>query len=245
MAALLGIAAFIYTGLAAGCAIFLLTRAYALPKSATVDDFNKYAIAALVAVVGTGLSGIASVYSATRQAATASQVAEYNGDISYNLAAMKEAADNALVENKGKIDGLVAEVKAASDATLARLKVALDLGHVAYRELFGSATIYFHALRSISLGNIWDDAILAAAEAGMIAATPRVIHVDMEMRNEWFAFWQRAQTIRAEAATKAKALRADVIADLIEQRENKLDLRERHGKLESLARSAMEKALQT
>ena len=239
MAGLLGFAAILYTGLAAGCAIFLLKRASELPPNVPVGEFDKLAIAALVAVVGTGLTGVASVYSATVQAATASRVAEYNGDISTNLAAMKAVTDATMIALKADQDSSLAEVKARSDETLTRLKVALDLGHVAHRELFSAATIYFHALRSIGLGGAWDSDALKAAENGMIAATPRIIHVEQRMRDRWFNFWQRAQTIRISASSQPAPTRGNTILELMEKPVDKQRLRDVHKDLEDIASAAM------
>jgi hypothetical protein len=41
--------------------------------------------------VGTGLTGSVAVYSATRQSATAFQVAQYNGEIAANLAGSRSS----------------------------------------------------------------------------------------------------------------------------------------------------------
>ena len=111
MAFLLGVGAVLYILLVAGCAAYLLWKAYALPPGVPQSDFEKLAVAALIAVVGTGLTGLASVYSATRQSATAYQVAEYNGVISTALAGMKE-----------NIDASLAQFKAASDESSPDLK---------------------------------------------------------------------------------------------------------------------------
>jgi hypothetical protein len=192
MAFLLGLGAILYILLAAGCAVYLLWKAYTLPTGSMQSDFDKLAIAALVAVVGTGLTGLAAVYSATRQSATAYQVAEYNGIISTSLADMKASTDASLTQMKAHLDESLARLKAASDESLARLKVALDAGQIAYRELFGTATVYFHALRSAALGK-WDGENLKAAETAMISATRHLINVSSDMRNQWFDFWQRAQ----------------------------------------------------
>lgn len=213
-------------------------RAYALPTNAPIDDFNRYAIAALVAVVGTGLTGIASVYSATRQSATASQVAEYNGYVAQVLAVMKHETDQSLKDMDLKIGKTLTAMKEESDKTLATLKVGLDLGHVAYRELFGAATIYFHALRSFALGSKWDEAALKSAEDGMIAATPRIIHVSKEMRDEWFNFWQNAQAVRQDKAHwegRWKKVTPQMIGKAISDH----SLRDTHSNLEKIASKRM------
>jgi hypothetical protein len=148
MAVVLGAGAVLYTLLAAGCAVYLLWKAYSLPTSVAPGNFTTLAVGALVAVVGTGLTGLAAVYSATRQSATAYQVAQYSGDISANLALMKQKADSDLAEMKGDIDKALTRLKSASDESLTRLKLALDAGQTANRELFGVATVYFHTLRT-------------------------------------------------------------------------------------------------
>lgn len=148
--------AVLYVLLAAGCAAYLLWNAYILPPVEKLADFNKLAISALIAVVGTGLTGLAAVYSATRQSATAFQVARYNGEIAANLALMKKSADSELTLMKGSIDKALAELKGSADESLARLKVVLDANQNANRELFGTASIYFYALRSVALGK-WDE----------------------------------------------------------------------------------------
>lgn len=243
MAILLGVGAVLYTLLAAGCAVFLLWKAYSLPASVTPDEFTKLTIAALVAVVGTGLTGLAAVYGATVQSATAYQVAQYNGDISANLARMKETADAKLALMKGTLDESLTKLKAASDESLTRLKVALDAGQTANRELFGAATIYFHALRSVALGK-WDEDGLKAADTSMISATPQLLHVDQEMRNLWFDFWQRAQQIHRTAGKepnpeKRPALVSDLILQKVTTASGQVDLRELHGHLEDRARLAI------
>jgi hypothetical protein len=243
MAVLLGVGAVLYTLLAAGCAVFLLWKAYSLPAGVTPDEFTKLAIAALVAVVGTGLTGLAAVYGATVQSATAYQVAQYNGDISANLADMKNTADTELTLMKGKLDESLTKLKAASDESLTRLKVALDAGQNANRELFGTATRYFHALRSVGLGK-WDEDGLKAADTSMISATPQLLHVDQEMRNLWFDFWQRSQQIHRTADKETDMERRPVlVSDLILQKvataSGRLDLRELHDRLEGRARLAI------
>jgi hypothetical protein len=254
MAVLLGVGAVLYTLLAAGCAVFLLWKAYSLPAGFTPDEFTKLAVAALIAVVGTGLTGLAAVDGATVQSATAYQVAQYNGDISAKLAEMKETADANLADMKktadteltlmkGKLDESLTKLKAASDESLTRLKVALDAGQNANRELFGTATRYFHALRSVGLGK-WDEVGLKAADTSMISATPQLLHVDEEMRNLWFDFWQRSQQIHRTAdkepdMEKRPALVSDLILQKVTTASGRMDLRELHDRLEGRARLAI------
>jgi hypothetical protein len=244
MAFLLGVGAVLYILLAAGCAAYLLWKAYTLPANGTLNDFNKLAIAALVAVVGTGLTGLASVYSATRQSATAYQVAEYNGIISTRLADIKASSDASLTEMKAHLDESLTKLKADSDESLARLKVALDAGQIARRELFGTATIYYYALRSIGLGE-WDGDSLKAAETSMISATRHLIYVEKKMRNQWFDLWQRAQAIHRTAGAECDAeKRPKLVKDLMGQKVltacGRHDLQELYGLLETTARLATE-----
>jgi hypothetical protein len=237
MAFLLGVGAVLYILLAAGCAGYLLWKAYALQPGVPQSDFDKLAVAALIAVVGTGLTGLASVYSATRQSATAYQVAEYNGVISAELTEMKASSDKALARMKVDIDASLAQFKAASDESLARLKVALDAGQIAYRELFGNATVYFHALRSTALIK-WDDESLKAAETAMISAARHTINVSADMRNQWFTFWQRAQEIYRAAIAEADADKRPVLVEkLISEKDGRHNFRDIHERLELIARA--------
>jgi hypothetical protein len=96
--------------------------AYNLPASVTQSDFDKPAIAALIAVVGTGLTGLAAVYSATRQSATAYQVAEYNGIISTRLAEYNGIVSTNLQNIKGSSDTALTQMKADLDASLTKLR---------------------------------------------------------------------------------------------------------------------------
>lgn len=246
MALLLGIGAVLYILLAAGIATYLLWNAYNLPPVERLSDFNKLAISALVAVVGTGLTGLAAVYSATRQSATAFQVARYNGEIAANLALMKQSADTQLTLMKGRLDTALTELKTTSDESLARLKVALDAGQNANRELFGTASLYFYALRSTALGK-WDEESLRSSEAAMIAATRHLINVNEEMRDQWFNFWQRAQHIYRDAAQEAdQDKRPALVEKLVDEKVSfgtrRLDLRDLHNQLEKTAKAALDTA---
>jgi hypothetical protein len=245
LAVLAGLASAIYILLAAGCASFLIFQAYM--SGAAASDFTKLALAAVIAVIGAGLTASAAVYGATRQSATAYQVqllsadanrllAQYNAAITTKLAAMKTDADEAL-----------ATLKANSDEALARLKVGLDAGQTAHRELFGVATIYFYALRSIAYGQ-WSDETIKMAEDAMISATRHLLYVGDDVRTAWYDFWQRAQEIRREAAAEADATkRPEMVGKLIEKdvrigRSN-TNLRALHVKLENIARAAATEAI--
>ncbi|MGJ0508204.1 MAG: hypothetical protein ACR652_14015 [Methylocystis sp.] len=252
---LLGLGLVLYIMAGSACAAFLLYTVYTagsvggvqpVPASAAAvghDDFAKLAIAALIGVIGTGLTGLASVYGATRQAGTASQVAEFNAAISRHLAEFNVAANTALAEMKGEIDKSLAQVKSSSDESLARLKIALDASQIAYRQLFGSATVYFHTLRTIALTE-WDDESLKTAQSAMVAATPHCLHVDAKMRDLWFDLWQRGQDISRAATDHAEiSERPDVVRQLFDEyvktRSGKLNFRELHLRMEEAARVAI------
>lgn len=240
----LGAGAVLYVLLAAGCAAYLLWNAYKLEPVDRLSDFNKLAIGALIAVVGTGLTGLAAVYSATRQSATAFQVAEYNGLISANLAAIKQSADAELTQIKGAMDKAIAELKTNSDEALARLKVALDAGQIANKELLGTASTYFYALRSFAIGLLNED-LLKTSEASMVTAARHVINVDEPLRDQWFDFWQRAQNVYLAATNEPNVnARPDLVRKLIEEKINfgseRLNLRDLHSRVEKMARLALE-----
>lgn len=253
---LLGIGLVLYILAGSACAAFLLYRAYTAGSFGSVqpapapaaaiglDDFAKLAIAALIGVIGTGLTGLASVYGATRQSSAASQIAEFNAAINRHLADLNAATNIALTEMKGEIDKSLAQVKSASEESLARLKVALDASQIAYRQLFGSATVYFHTLRTIALSE-WDDESLKTAQSAMVAATPHSLHVDAKMRDLWFDLWQRGQDISRAAADHAEiSERPDLVRRLFDEevktRSGKLDFRELHLRMEAAARVAIE-----
>jgi hypothetical protein len=256
----LGAGLLLYVALTAGFSVYLLWMALTLPPVERLSDFIKLAIGALIAVIGTGITAVAAVYSATRQSATAFQVAAYNGEIAANLAAMKESADtkffdmkesadNKLVAMKGAIDQALANLKATSDESLAKLKVALDASQNANRALFGTASIYFHALRSIAVSNQWDTESLKSSETAMIAATKDLLNVNRKLRDQWFDFWQRAQDIYREAGAPQLAddERASRVKELMEEeirfRSGIFDLRGLHAELEKTAKSAIKKSL--
>ena len=240
MAWLLGVVSVLVIIGAASCAGYLLWKAYTAPIGTTPSDFSKLAIGALVAFIGTALTGLVSSYSATRQSATAYQVAQYNGAVSTNLAKMKADSDEALAGMKAKIDKSLAEFKATSDESLARLKVALDAGQIGYRELYGTATVYFYSLRSAAQFK-WEDANIGPAETAMISAARHTINVSDDMRNQWFMFWQRAQEIyRAATAETDESKRPALVARLILEKDGRINFRDLHEQLEATARQAME-----
>lgn len=185
-------------------------------------EFQKLFITALITLVGTGLTAAVALYAAFRQAATAVQVAQMGAQTSKQLAAYN----------------------AQMAETLARLKTTLDTGQVAYLELFGAATMYFHALRSAALG-LYQEARLRAAEDAMIAASRHLIYVDDPTRNRWFEVWQRAQDVaRAMHAQKDARRRgpttARLLAELVEVEGGPFDLRGLHARLERTVKDAIE-----
>jgi hypothetical protein len=246
MAGIIGFGTALYVLLILACAGYLLVHAYNLPPDDTESAFYKLAIAALVTIFGTGLTAMAAVYGANRQSETAYQVELLRSDTSERLANQNEVVLTKLAEMKDASDTNLLELKNNSDDALARLKVGLDAGTVAYRELFGTATIYFYTLRSIAFAK-WEEEPLKAAEGLMIAATRHLIHVEENMRNEWFDFWQRAQKIYRVASSEAdETKRPECIKNLIEQKlafgQLSLNLRDLLDRLEKTARSATKTA---
>ena len=255
---MLGIGTVLYVVAGSACAAFLLYNAYTAGAAGAVqtppskgaaasglDDFAKLAIAALIGLLGTGLTGLAAIYGATRQANTANQVAAFNASVSEYLAGIANTANNALAQMKGKLDVSLAEFKAASDESLARLKVTLDANRIAHRELFGNVTVYFHTLRTIALTK-WDEESLKAAQSAMVAATPHALDADKTMRDLWFDLWQRGEQIAREAAEHpVESERPKLIKQLFKQkvegRSGKLDIRELHSLIEDVARAAIAK----
>lgn len=258
MAFFIGLGLIVYVLVTAGFAAYLLWMAYTLPPVERMSDFVKLAIGALIAIIGTGITAVAAVYSATKQSATAFQVAAYNGEIAANLAAMKEtadtrlfemkdSADKKLVEVKSGIDQALANLKANSDESLAKLKVALDASQNANRELFGTVSVYYYALRSIAVSGQWDADSLKSCETAMIATAKLLLYVRQDIREMWYDFWQRAQEICREASQQADDKRAPLLRKLMEQetdfRSGKSDLPGLQIKMEKTAKAAIEQSL--
>jgi hypothetical protein len=252
---MLGVLTALFLTLAVACAAYLLVHAYFRSPNSPYSDFEKVAVAALIAVVGTGLTASVALYSATRQSDTAFKVellrsetsehlTKYNEKISKDLADMKASSDKSLTEMKATSDQKLTEMKTNSDEALTRLKAALDTGQIAYRELFGTASIYFHGLRSIAFGK-WDEERLNTSETAMVSATRHLIYVKEDMRDAWFDFWQRGQDICRDARKEPdEASRPNLVKGLIEEREtNRRNFRDLHDRLEGIARSAIESAI--
>jgi hypothetical protein len=211
----LGLAAYIVVAVA--FAIYFLMNAYLHP----VGDFEKAAIGAVIAVIGTGLTAVSAVYTANRQALTAQRVQILSAKLTT------------------QIEGL----KAESAQSLERLKAFLDADKNAYRELSGAAATYFYSLRSVALDQ-WNDAILKAAEDGMVAATRYLIYVEQEMRDTWLRFWQEAQLIHRTARNEPDdKKRPDLIRDEIMKEVpiggGTLNFRDQYQLLEATARQAI------
>jgi hypothetical protein len=211
----LGLAAYIVVAVA--FAIYFLINAYLHP----VGDFEKAAIGAVIAVIGTGLTAVSAVYTANRQALAAQRVQILSAKLTT------------------QIEGL----KAESAQSLERLKAFLDADKNAYRELSGSAATYFYSLRSVAMDQ-WNDAILKAAEDGMVAATRYLIYVEQEMRDTWLRFWQEAQLIHRTARNEPDdKKRPDLIRDEIMKdvptRGGTLNFRDQYQLLEDTARRAI------
>ncbi|WP_226578940.1 hypothetical protein [Acuticoccus sediminis] len=194
---------------------------------------------ALIAVFGAGIAGFAALYSATRQSTTAMQVAQYNATVLAQLNDIKIENDRSIFQLKSEVDFSLAVLKSQSDESLAKIKIMLDASQIANQELFGSASVYFHTLRSAAQVN-WNDGQLASAEAGMIASARHLLNVDTEVRDMWLAFWGRAQDIYHAASAADSERRSNTIKELIIKKDGGIDLREMHRRLECAARTALE-----
>jgi hypothetical protein len=242
----LGLAATLFAALAAGAAGYLLWQAYSPPPGTTLGDLEKATVAALIGLIGVGITSLVAIYGATRQASTALQIARYNADIAERLAKQRAETDHTLLGLRTDTDRTLAGMRSKIDESLARLKVALDVEHAACAELYGVATVYFYALRSIAQGASPVDTLLPA-EAAMVASTRQLLYVPEAVRNQWFVFWQRAHEIqRAVAAEAAATEQRDAAKRLIGERTatsgGRLDLREIHVALEKVCRDRIQDA---
>jgi NADPH-dependent glutamate synthase beta subunit-like oxidoreductase len=100
-----------YIAIAVAFAVYFLTHAYLYQ----VGDFEKAAIGALIAVVGTGLTAMAAIYTANRQALAAHQVEILRGETSRELADLT-----------AKLTAELEVIKSHSARSLERLKTYLD-----------------------------------------------------------------------------------------------------------------------
>lgn len=211
----------LYIGVAVAFAAYLLTLAF----FRGVGEFEKAAIGALIAVIGTGLTALGALYTANRQAAAAREVEIL----------------------RARLTGDLDTVKAQSAESLERLKASLDAEKTAHRELYGAATIYFYALRSAALRS-WDEAFLKKAESGMFEAARHLIYVSEQMRGDWFRFWQEADTIYRKALAepdeaKRRQLLGTSITEPIQDGQSLADLRDLHSRLQETATRAIEKEM--
>lgn len=79
----------------------------------------------------------------------------------------------------------------------------------------------------------------------MISAARHSINVSTVMRDEWLAFWQRAQEIYRAAiaepdADKRQGIVEKLIGEKIKYGSDRLDFRDIHARLEGTARTAIE-----
>ena len=211
----LGLAAYIVVSVA--FAVYFLVNAYLHP----LGDFEKAAVGAVIAVVGTGLTAVSAIYIANRQALAAQQVQILSAKLTIQLE----------------------ELKAQSSRSLERLKAFLDADKNAYREISGAAATYFYSLRSVAMDK-WDDKLLEVAEVGMVSATRYLIYVDQEMRDIWLRFWQEAQLIHRKARQepddkKRPVLILDEIMQDVPTPDGTLNFRDQYKQVEDTARLAI------
>jgi hypothetical protein len=222
----------VYIGSAVAMAVYLLGRAYSAP----LDDFGKVALAALIAIIGTSLTACASVYAANRQALAAQQVE-----------VLKLQTGAQLAEFNSGLTAQIEDLKAQSAQALERLKMYLDAGKMAYRDLSGAAAVYFYTLRSVALGS-WDGTALQRAESGMIDACRHLIYVDEAMRDAWLGFWQEAQYVYREALKEQQegqrsAVIQKELAKKVRGGGESLTFNDRYQRLEETAREAVKKVI--
>ncbi|MBC7926616.1 MAG: hypothetical protein H7039_13250 [Bryobacteraceae bacterium] len=198
-----------------------------------VNGTENIVLAALIAVIGTGLTALSAVYGANRQVLAAKEV---------ELLRVKTGTE--LAEIGAKLTGEIETLKADSAQTLERLKMYLDAEKIAYRELYGAAATYFFALRSTAR-NTWDDALLSRAETSMVEASRHLIYTTDHARNVWLAFWQEAQFIFRQGVNELDVHRRPAI---IETEMNKQvsdggvrsNFRDRYADLEQTIREAIQ-----
>ncbi|MDM9624018.1 hypothetical protein [Rhizobium sp. S96] len=210
-------------GVTAYFAILVLGEAIRAQK---LDQFSGLAIGALIAVVGTCLTALASLYTANRQAEVTTSVEEARAIAAADLAALQEV-----------ITARLDKFKADSAADLERLKKSLDFHTTAHRELGGSAAMYFYALRSAAIGT-FDEAELERAETLMVETSRHLTYVSDSFEDEWLAFWQVAQAIKREAKTLADPVQRSLsVARGMESKDHgKMDLRDRYASLKEKAK---------
>jgi hypothetical protein len=92
-----------YVSIAVAFAVYLISRACVMG----INDFQNAALAALIAVIGTGLTACASVYAAIRQALasheveisklqTGTQLAEFNANLTEQIEGLKAQSAQSL-----------------------------------------------------------------------------------------------------------------------------------------------------
>lgn len=244
---LLGLCAFLFAILAIICGIILLYRAR---QGSAPTGFDAFAIAALIALIGTSLSALTAVYSATIQASTTARVGEYNADTNRKIAELKKNSDEYLAAHKESLDRSLAVFKKNADEALTKLKISLDASQVAHRELFGCATVYFHCLRAGAMG-VWSKSSFSEAQAAMVIASRQLLYVENDMRDQWFEFWQHGENIfrrfereddpeNIQSIASKAFLKKVLVPESYKRNDDppkiEIDFREMHNRLEQTAR---------
>ncbi|UIY31470.1 hypothetical protein LZK73_30865 (plasmid) [Neorhizobium galegae] len=171
-------------GVTAYSAILILREAIQAQK---LDQFSGVAIGALIAVVGTCLTALASLYTTNRQAEVTAFVEKARVNAQEDLTKLQEV-----------ITARLDKLRADSAADLERLKKTLDFQTTAHRELAGAAAMYFYALRSSAIDTFNGDE-LERAETRMIETSRHLTYVADSFEDDWLAFWQAAQAIKRDA----------------------------------------------
>jgi uncharacterized membrane protein YccC len=219
----------LYMALAVAFASFLLYQAIFLG----LREFEKAAVGALIAVIGTGLTALGALFAALRQAAVAKEIEDFRKQSATELATLTAT----LTRDSERM-------KADSAESLERLKAALNISATAYREIVGAASTYFYALRSAAQG-FWNEETLTKAQALMVDAVRYLIHVDQQMQDVWLEFWQEAQYIQREAEgineekRRAKSL-TELIEEPVEDGSSRRNLRDRYHSVQATASKALE-----
>lgn len=204
---------------AVGIAVFWL-----LPELRSTQGDSKpdeRILASLVALIGTAISISATVYLAHRQSIVTYDVEKIKAQFNQELAANRES----------------------HETSLERLKVQLGSESESYRELAGSATFYYYALRSASR-SVWEEKILERAEAQMVEATRQLIFVETSVRNRWFEFWQLAQHIYGDLRTEAdETIRRQHLRERLRNEGGKANLRYRLKRVQDAVGRVVKKEL--
>jgi hypothetical protein len=210
-----------------------LAFAYVVVKGAmtatSVSDFDKAAIGALIAVVGTGLTALGALYTVNRQA-----------EVSSRIEMSRKTSTEDLAKLQHTLSLQIKTMDEKSDASLERLKRSLDFNAIANREIMGAAAQYFYALRSAAIHK-WEEKELDKAEILMIAASSHLLYVSDEVEQDWLSFWQEAQSIaqRANAKTDLRSKMKSVEDDLSSARPDGETFRKRFADLKTLSKKEL------